>query len=308
MLEGGSRVPFIVSWPAATPKGKVLEDIVSFADPLATFAEIAGVKPPEGFKTDGQSFLPQLHGEPGTPRKWAYVQLDGHWYVREPGYKLNEAGNLFDMSDAPFVEKPVSPDEDTPPSKAARQRLAAVLKELDPASGKTDRGGRGNRRVVRGSPTAVGPWKLGDSLPSAEAPAIGGKTLEVTVEIDPEGTGGVVVTQGAGTRGYAIYLTDGKLAFAVRENRKLTTITAKEPLGKGHFSVKATLHKDGEMTLFVDGKQVADGKAPGLIGQQPGNGLTVGDTGHGAVGDYTAPNPFKGKVENVHVKASAAGG
>ena len=48
MLEGGSRVPFIASWPAVTPAGKVLEDIVSFADPYATFAELAGVKLPEG--------------------------------------------------------------------------------------------------------------------------------------------------------------------------------------------------------------------------------------------------------------------
>ena len=68
MLEGGSRVPFIASWPAVTPRGKVLDDIVSFADPYATFAELAGVKSPEGFQTDGQSFAPQLRGEPGTPR------------------------------------------------------------------------------------------------------------------------------------------------------------------------------------------------------------------------------------------------
>ena len=244
-VGGRLRVPFIVSWPAVTPKGKVLDDIVSFADPHATFAEIAGVKPTEGFKTDGQSFLAQLRGEPGTPRKWAYVQLDGHWYVREPGFKLNEAGNLFDMSDAPFVEKPVSPEEDTPKSKAARQRLAAALEELNPAGGKTDHpaGGQGNRRIVRGSPTAVGPWKSGDTLPSPQAPAIGGKALEITAEIEPTGTEGVVVSQGAGSRGYAIYLTQGKLAFAVRENKNLTAIVAKEPLGKGHFTVKATLHR-----------------------------------------------------------------
>lgn len=138
MLEGGSRVPLIASWPAVTPKGKVLEDIVSFADPHATFAEIAGVKPPEGFKTDGQSFASQLRGEPGKARAYAYVQLDGHWYVREPGFKMNQAGELFDMSDAPFIEKPVAPESDTPKSKAARQRLSAVLAELNPAAGKTD--------------------------------------------------------------------------------------------------------------------------------------------------------------------------
>ncbi len=230
--------------------------------------------------------------------------MDGHWYVREPGFKLNEAGNLFDMSDAPFVEKPVSPEEDTPKSKAARQRLAAALEELNPAGGKTDRpaGGQGNRRVVRGSPTAVGPWKSGDTLPSPQAPAIGGKALEITAEIEPAGTEGVIVSQGAGARGYAIYLTQGKLAFAVRENKKLTTIVAKEPLGKGHFAVKATLHRGGAIALFVDNKQVAEGKVAGLIRPQPGNGLWVGESGRGAVGDYTAPNPFKGKVANVRVK------
>jgi hypothetical protein len=214
---------------------------------------------------------------------------------------------MFDMSDAPFVEKPILPDDDTPQSKAARQRLAAALEELNPAGGKTDRGGAGgrNRRLGPGSPTAVGPWKLGDSLPPRQAPAIGGKELEITADIEPAGENGVVVSQGANARGYAIYLAQGKLAFAVRENKKLVTITAKDPLGKGHFAVKATLHADGAMALFVDGKQVAEGKARGLIGQQPGNGLSVGDTLRNAVGDYTTPNPFKGKVENVRVKASA---
>jgi hypothetical protein len=305
MLEGGSRVPFIASWPASTPKGKVSQDIVSFADPYTTFAEIAGVKPPEGFKTDGHSIAPQLHGEQGKPRDWAYVQLDGHWYVREPGFKMNEAHELFNMSDAPFVEKLVAAADDTPESKAARKRLTAILEDLNPAGGKTDKGGQAprNRQVARGSATATGPWKSGDSLPGAQAPAIGGKTLEITAEIDPAGSDGVIVTQGGGNRGYAIYLKEGKITFAVRRGGTLTTISAKKPIGSGHFTVKATLGAGGAMSLFVDGKEVAEGKAGGLIGQQPNGGLWVGDSGRGAVGDYSAPNPFKGKVANVRVKA-----
>jgi arylsulfatase A len=307
MLEGGSRVPFIASWPAVTPKGKVFQDIVSFADPYSTFAEIAGVKPPEGWKPDGHSIAPQLRGEPGKPRDWAYVQLDGHWYVREPGFKMNETAQLFDMSDAPFVEKFIAPEDDMPQSKAARKRLTAVLEDLNPAGGKTDRGGQGggrNRQVARGSDTATGPWKSGDTLPGGQAPAIGGKALEITAEIDPEGTEGVVVTQGGANRGYAIYLKEGKLAFAVRRGGTLTEIAAKDTLGTGHINVKATLAAGGTMALFVDGKQVADGKAGGLIGQQPAGGLRVGDTGRGPVGEYTPPNPFKGKVTNVRVKPS----
>jgi arylsulfatase A len=138
MLEGGSRVPYIASWPGVTPEGKLSKDIVSFADQLPTFAELCGAKLPEGVKIDGQSLAPQLRGQPGKPREYAYVQLGAHWFVREAGWKMNETGGLFDMSDAPFVEKPVAPDADTDASRAARARLAAALKELNPSAGKQD--------------------------------------------------------------------------------------------------------------------------------------------------------------------------
>ncbi|HSU68736.1 MAG TPA: sulfatase-like hydrolase/transferase [Tepidisphaeraceae bacterium] len=142
MLEGGARVPFIASWPGVTPAGKVSQDLISFADMHPTFGDLAGAKPPADFKSDGQSFAAQLRGEPGTPRQYAFVQLGEHWYAREPGYKMNELGDLFDMKDAPFAETLVSKDSDTDASKAARQRLTAVLQDLNPAAGKTDTDGR----------------------------------------------------------------------------------------------------------------------------------------------------------------------
>ena len=140
MLEGGSRVPFIASWPGTTPAGKVCKDIVSFADPLVTFADLAAAKLPENMKYDGRSIAPQLRGEPGQAREWAYVQLGNKWFVRNTGFKMNQNSELFEMKDAPFVEKPVAADADTEASKAARQRLAAVLAELNPSAGKTDAG------------------------------------------------------------------------------------------------------------------------------------------------------------------------
>lgn len=148
MLEGGSRVPYIASWPGVTPAGKVSQDIVSFADQLPTFAELGGAKLPDGVKFDGRSFAPQLHGDKGTPREWAYVQLGARWFVREAGFKLNESGELFDMSDAPFVEKPVDAANDTEASKAARIRLTAALSELNPAAGKSD-GDRATKKKKR---------------------------------------------------------------------------------------------------------------------------------------------------------------
>jgi arylsulfatase A len=142
MLEGGSRVPYIASWPGVAPAGKVSKDIVSFADLLPTFAALGGAKLPDGVKIDGISHAPQLRGEKGTPREWAYVQLGAKWFVREQGWKMNESGELFDMSDAPFTEKPVAATADTDASKAARERLTKVLAELNPAGGKTDGAGK----------------------------------------------------------------------------------------------------------------------------------------------------------------------
>jgi arylsulfatase A len=144
MLEGGSRVPYIASWPGVTPAGKVSNDIVSIADVLPTFTELGGGRLPEGVKIDGISHAAQLRGEKGTPRQWAYVQLGNKWFVREAGWKMNEASELFDMSDAPFTEKPVAAAADTEASKTARARLTAVLADLNPAAGKTD-GGDGKK-------------------------------------------------------------------------------------------------------------------------------------------------------------------
>ena len=208
MLEGGSRVPFIASWPGVTPAGKVLDDIVSFADPYATFAELAGAKLPENIKIDGKSFAPQLLGKAGTPREWAYVQLGRNWFVREPGFKLNQDGELFDMSDAPFVEKPIAPTADTEQSKAARQRLAAALADLNPAGGKVDADAPARRKNNPGPDVAAkdaspqGPWKLGDSLGGPASPNVAGKALEISAEIDPAGAGkdGVIVTQGGAAK------------------------------------------------------------------------------------------------------------
>ena len=135
LLEGGSRVPLIASWKGTLPAGRVLDDLVDFSDFFATFAELAGAKLPDGVTLDSRSFAPQLRGEKGTPRDWVFVQLGAGWYVREQGFKLTGNGELFDMSEAPFAEKPVPADAANADATAARQRLQAVLDTLKPSPG-----------------------------------------------------------------------------------------------------------------------------------------------------------------------------
>lgn len=144
MREGGSRVPLIVNWKGVAPAGKVVSDLVGFSDFYATFAELAGAKLPDGVTLDSRSFAPQVRGEKGSPRDWLYVQLGAKWYVRNDGWKLNGAGELFDMRDAPFAEQPVSASAETPAAKTARLQLQGVLDQLNPAGGETKAGKGGS--------------------------------------------------------------------------------------------------------------------------------------------------------------------
>jgi arylsulfatase A len=147
MLEGGSLEPLIVRWPGRIAPGSVSSDMVDSSDLFPTFAELAGAKLPEKTIIDGRSLAPQWRGEKGQPRAWAFNQLARNWYVRETGWKLNQAGELYDMSDAPFTEKLVPADSKNPAALAARQRLQAVLDQLNPAGGIVDTGDPSGRHA-----------------------------------------------------------------------------------------------------------------------------------------------------------------
>lgn len=140
MLEGGSLEPLIVYWPGVTPKGKVCDDLISSTDFIPTFAEIAGIELPKEVILDGQSFNAQLHGRKGTPRTTLFVQLANMYWVRSADWKLNEKGELFDMSKAPFEEILVTADAEDQAASAARKTLQAELDRLNPKGGYIDKG------------------------------------------------------------------------------------------------------------------------------------------------------------------------
>jgi arylsulfatase A len=136
MLEGGSRVPLVVSWLGTTPAGKVNNDFIDLSDFFVTFAELAGAELPNGVALDGHSFAQQIRGEKGSSREWIYVQLNGKSYVRAPRFKLTNTGEMFDLTDAPFKEQPVGRDTSDPQAIAARQKLQAVLNSHPAAPGR----------------------------------------------------------------------------------------------------------------------------------------------------------------------------
>ena len=140
MLEGGSLEPLIVNWPGVAPAGKVRADLIDSSDFVPTFAELAGLKPPDHKVIDGRSFAAAIRGEPSQARDWVYLQLAAQWYTREANWKLTQSGELYDMSGAPFAQKLVPVDTKDAAALAARQRLQAALDQLNPAGGFQDDG------------------------------------------------------------------------------------------------------------------------------------------------------------------------
>jgi hypothetical protein len=79
------------------------------------------------------------------------------WYVRNAGWKLNQLGELYDMSGAPFTEKLVSSDSPDASAKNARTSLASVLAQLNPAGGIRDTGDGTGRHASKAVKKPVPP-------------------------------------------------------------------------------------------------------------------------------------------------------
>ena len=152
MQDGGGLVPFIVSWRGTAPAGQVTDALTDASDLFPTFAELAGVPLPAGRVIDGRSFAARLRGSDAPHRTWVFNQLARNWWVRNAGFKLNQSGELFDVSRAPFAERPVPAGAGGAAAEAARRELQAVLDQLNPAGGIPDRGdpsGRHKRNLER---------------------------------------------------------------------------------------------------------------------------------------------------------------
>jgi len=97
--EGGHRMPFIVRWPQAVKAGTVSDQPVCFTDLLATFADVCGVKLPEGAGPDSFSLLPVLQEvQPATqPIRGRIVMQAGSspaMVIRSGDWKLiNQLGS-----------------------------------------------------------------------------------------------------------------------------------------------------------------------------------------------------------------------
>lgn len=129
----GTHVPLIVSWPAAMKQGSVCADLVSSTDFLPTVCAAAGVEVPAN--VDGTSFLPQLQGQPGTPRDWLYTWysprqnagMEVTEYAFDQRFKLYRTGKFYDLKGDPKEQQDLAAASLSAEAAAAKGKLQAAL-------------------------------------------------------------------------------------------------------------------------------------------------------------------------------------
>ena len=102
LLEGGLRVPQIVSWPSAVPAGQVNDQVTISMDLTATCLDAAEVGMPRATPLDGTSLLPQLKEGAATFGRTLFWRMKerGQRAVRSGRWKylkVEEAEFLFDL-------------------------------------------------------------------------------------------------------------------------------------------------------------------------------------------------------------------
>lgn len=102
-LEGGIRVPAIISYPAKLPKGQVRGQAITAMDWMPTILELCNVPKPD-VKLDGKSILPIIKSEKAKSHydvmhwKWSkgWAVRQGDWKLIGEGDKGKSLGNLAD--------------------------------------------------------------------------------------------------------------------------------------------------------------------------------------------------------------------
>lgn len=77
LQEGGTRVPFIVSWPGHVPAGERTGALISQVDLVRTLSTMVGVSIPEGQCEDSQNQAYALLGRDPVGRNWLVSQTNG---------------------------------------------------------------------------------------------------------------------------------------------------------------------------------------------------------------------------------------
>jgi arylsulfatase len=286
--EGGISTPMIVHWPAAIGSpDKWIREPAHVMDILPTLLEASGASYPLEFggneiqPVEGISLLNAMRGEPlpkraiGFDHQGAHAWRDGDWKLvwskRMPHEIKWELYNLADdrCETNDLAEQFPERVKDMAADWETWARRVQVIYEE-----------------------------------SVETPEIANRPIVISGIVKSEAGQGVIVAQGGNQFGYAVHLVEGKLAFDVRIEGKVTRIISSDS-APNKFQFTASLTAE-TMSLLIDKEQVAAGPSPGLIPVEPQDALSVAKDEQTAAGSYAPPNPLQGSVSDLKVTTDSS--
>jgi arylsulfatase A-like enzyme len=158
-LEGGVRVPYIVSWPGRFRKGAVEPQVVSSLDIAPTAAALAGADLPKG--TDGRNLAPYLSAKAPAPfARRLFWRSGPNYAVRDGAWKLWSV-NRAEPGETESLAAGITPDGVQ--AKVSAQGVYDMLYNLADDPGETRNLAASRPEVVARLKAEIVEWDRGNA-------------------------------------------------------------------------------------------------------------------------------------------------
>jgi len=336
---GGTRDPLVVAWAGhIKDPGSVRSQYEDVTDIFPTILEAAGVPQPrsvdgvEQQPVDGRSFLASFEDPKAPERETQYFEMHGNRAMYDHGWIAAQRTGLlpwaytFTNNNGPLPWELYDLDKDYSeannlaakyPDKLARLENLFVEEAtknhvfpIDP------------RIAGRQHPNPPPPggrlfytfYPGATHLYDALAPGTRNRTHTFTayVTIPLGGADGVLVAEGGEAAGYSLYVKDGHPTYTYNYFRKITTLTAVDPLGVGHSVIELHFAYDGgglgkgaTVSLTVNGKDEGQVRLEQTVPRAYSFEETfdVGEDTASPVGPYRSPFAFTGTLEKLELRS-----
>ncbi|MCB1016956.1 MAG: arylsulfatase [Acidimicrobiales bacterium] len=337
---GGTRVPFLVRWPAGiTSRGEVRHQFGHAVDVLPTVLDACGVPVPEGL--DGASLRPTFDDPAApAPRSTQYFEMLGSRSIVHDGWKATtdhvsrgvadeeellvgsrdldeDHWSLFRLDDDPAEVHDLADEHPgVLDDLVARWEAEAHRNQVFPlADDLVQRIADLVPPEYPAPPHATYVPAGGPVSDEALPMVVGGATVTAAVEVPASGGAGVLFAIGDHTSGFACWVDDGRPCAALSIAGDVVEVAAAEPLSPGATTVGIALVPDpgtggARLDVVVDepGRVVASTAHPHPLPftwQHGGASLRLGhDRGFPVSASYDPDAAWNGGLTAVVVDTS----
>ncbi len=338
--EGGVRVPTLAWWPSKIAPGSVCDAVAGTIDVLPTCLKIAGAEVPAPPVIDGRDLSPLLFGQSKDSPREAHYYFSSYnlQAVRQGPWKLaletqRETMGKDAASDASVNPRLYNLDQEIGErTNLAAQHPDIVAKLTALAEAMTGEIG-GNepksrrppgevenpvtlyptsdkpkerpapKAKAKAKPTDLSKLQPGDKLDAENAPHIADTPFTLTCELTTAQRDAILIAHGGASTGYALHLSAGKLIWAIRHGKTLTTAQTDYPADNQPHRITASLGQKGQLTLQLDQNAPVTATSPSLIRSQPKEDFCLGHDNKVPVASYTAKGKFEGRISSLTLSA-----